>query len=146
MKAQYLLHNAVSDSHHSAVLFLLCSQMLNERRYWTQLATEAVATGVLVVPLAQVTARLLPNNQFAQLFVAGAAFHLIAEATGMNEWYVRHGAASRWDWRSFHRSAHKTSTKARTECQQLLKCSQRCSLVVLPGLRSRPGNASTLVK
>ena len=51
------------------------------------LTLEAVVVGALLVLVFMVTSRymaLLPA-----VFVSGAAFHLLCEATGVNAWYAR---------------------------------------------------------
>ena len=61
--------------------------------YSTQLATEAVAVGGLLVPMYLLTEHFI-KNKMASLFVSGVAFHLICEVTGLNKWYLTHGASS----------------------------------------------------
>lgn len=102
--------------------------------YWTSLAVEAAASGVLLVPVAKISQRLAPNSPLLQLFLAGAAYHLVAEATGINAWYVNHGAASRYDWSCFYGQV-KSSTPDRTtkQCQLLSKSSQPPLLWVARG-------------
>jgi len=61
--------------------------------YATQLATEAVAVGALLIPVFLLVNSQI-KNQSAALFVSGAAFHLLCEVTGLNKWYLTNGASS----------------------------------------------------
>ena len=102
--------------------------------YYTTLVSEAAATGVMLVPVFRLSQRLAPNNPLLQIFLAGAAFHLVAEATGINAWYVQHGAASRHDWSCFYGQV-KTSAPDRSskQCQLLSKSSRSPLLWVARG-------------
>ena len=64
--------------------------------YTQQLALEAATVGALFVPwtyiVSGVLVRLNPRSAVT-MFVAGATFHLLAEATGFNEYYLEHSAA-----------------------------------------------------
>ena len=68
--------------------------------YYSRLATEAAAVGLLLLPLIYIVHKLvkmLPiDARFrpgVTIFVAGAAFHLLAEFSGMNKWYCGNSAA-----------------------------------------------------
>jgi TRAP-type C4-dicarboxylate transport system permease large subunit len=51
------------------------------------LSLEALVVGLLLVILYMVTRRFM--DSVPAVFVSGAAFHLICEATGVNAWYAR---------------------------------------------------------
>lgn len=68
--------------------------------YAKQLALEAVTVGFLFVPWTYVVSGLinrLGTNSLVKMplgiFVAGAGFHLVCEATGLNEYYLTNSAA-----------------------------------------------------
>jgi hypothetical protein len=107
--------------------------MFSARDYWTALAIEAAASGLLVVPVAKISQRWFPNNPLLQLFVAGAACHLIAEATGVNGWYITHGAAARYDWECFYSSAKTSPRDSSKQCQLVSKSSRQPLLWVARG-------------
>ena len=80
--------------------------------YFKQLATEAVVVGGLFVPWMVLwdTVVIKAGGSPAPLvsaFLAGASFHLVAEATGLNEWDLDNSAArlrSLGAWCSRHKS------------------------------------------
>jgi len=51
------------------------------------LTFEAIVVGLLLVLLYTVVRRYM--DTVPAVFVSGAAFHLICEATGVNAWYAR---------------------------------------------------------
>jgi hypothetical protein len=65
--------------------------------YAQQLALEAAAVGAVFVPWSYVVSGLLAKARVrapvAGIFIAGATFHLLAELTGVNAYYLRHSAA-----------------------------------------------------
>jgi hypothetical protein len=64
-------------------------------RYQTQLATEAVTVGAATIGGFLVVRNLMPGSSLlSQLFVTGAGLHLTFEALGLNKWYLTNGAAS----------------------------------------------------
>ena len=73
---------------------------MKQSEYVEQLATEAAAVGALLVPAVMLVSgivELLPLPErfkpAASIFLAGAGFHLAAEASGLNDWYLYHSAA-----------------------------------------------------
>ena len=81
-------------------------------RYYTQLATEAVVVGGVFVPWSLLTDCLLtpavPDSKWRAplvAFLSGSTFHLLAEATGLNTYYLHNSAAhlrdvGRWQHRA----------------------------------------------
>lgn len=102
--------------------------MFSTQDYAASLAVEAAGTGVMLIPVAKLTQRLVPNNPLLQLFLTGAAYHLLAEATGLNAWYVHNGAASRYDWSCFYSQVKTSAPDRPTQCQ-LLSTSSRPPLL-----------------
>ena len=73
--------------------------------YPKQLAIEAVSVGAAFVPFQYIVSGLVARSAIApryqpwvSIFLAGAGFHLVAEATGLNNWYLHHSAASMRDF------------------------------------------------
>jgi len=64
----------------------------------TQLAHEAVTIGAVLTPVYAVVRELVEelnfenerSKDYISVFVAGALFHILAEAAGANEWYIKH--------------------------------------------------------
>lgn len=67
--------------------------------YSKQLAIEAATVGAVFVPWSYLVSGLLARARLgrvqgvASIFIAGATFHLLAEMTGLNEYYLRNSAA-----------------------------------------------------
>jgi hypothetical protein len=67
------------------------------------LTKEAVSVGVLLVPVYAVVRESVRNIQsvnsttqeYTSVFLSGALFHILCEATGINEWYLTNGRASK---------------------------------------------------
>lgn len=69
--------------------------------YRKQLAIEAVTVGATFVPWSYMVSgfvRKVPAlaryDPWISVFISGAGYHLIAEATGLNKWYLFNSAAS----------------------------------------------------
>jgi len=63
--------------------------------YEEQLFTEVVSVGLMTATLSKLIEKVLPKTQpFYRLVLTGMLFHLTAEVTGMNEWYLHNGASS----------------------------------------------------
>jgi hypothetical protein len=67
-----------------------------------ELAKEATEVGALLVPVYAVVREALDgmkfknerNKDYISVFISGALFHIVAEATGVNEWYLTHSRAN----------------------------------------------------
>lgn len=65
-----------------------------QAEYEQLMAQESLFVGVGNVAAFMIVQKALPNiSPLAQVFVAGVLFHLTAEYSGLNEWYLTHGAA-----------------------------------------------------
>jgi hypothetical protein len=73
-----------------------------------QLAEEALGVGALLVPVYAVVRKSVVNyvwrnestREYAAVFLSGALFHVLAEASGLNDWYISNGRAQKkWLWR-----------------------------------------------
>lgn len=75
--------------------------------YEDKLAKEAAFTGALMVPWFYLISNfttafgITQNKEMVDLFVSGATFHLAAEYTGVNRWYLKHSAAHYKKMRKF---------------------------------------------
>ena len=63
--------------------------------YSQQLAIEAATVGAAFIPWTYIVSGVLRRQpqSIVALFVAGASFHLMAEYTGLNDYYLEHSAA-----------------------------------------------------
>ena len=61
----------------------------------SQLAIEAVCVGIGNVMIFNIAKKLFPNNINMQLFASGVLFHLAAEYSGLNDYYVDYKLAER---------------------------------------------------
>lgn len=66
-----------------------------QAEYEQLMAQESLFVGAGNVAAFMIVQKALPNiSPLAQVFVAGVLFHLTAEYSGLNEWYLSHGAAA----------------------------------------------------
>ena len=67
------------------------------------LTKEAVSVGVFLVPVYAIVRESVRSMQsstpltqeYTSVFLSGALFHILCEATGVNEWYLTNGRASK---------------------------------------------------
>lgn len=78
---------------------------MSSRDYYEQLALEAISVGGAFVPLSYIVIGIVGKSRiavrfqpFVSVFIASAGFHLLCEATGLNNWYLHHSAASMLDF------------------------------------------------
>lgn len=63
--------------------------------YETLMAQESLFVGAGNVASFMLVQKLLPKmSPLGQVFLAGVFFHLASEYSGLNEWYLSHGAAA----------------------------------------------------
>lgn len=63
--------------------------------YQQQMATEALFVGTGNVAAFFLVQKMFPKwKPLSQVFLAGVLFHLTSEASGLNEYYLKHGAAT----------------------------------------------------
>lgn len=55
-----------------------------------QLAIEAFCVGIGNIMMFKIVKKLFPNNVNLQLFASGVLFHLTAEYSGLNDYYVQY--------------------------------------------------------
>ena len=91
--------------------------------YGTQLAFEAVSVGALFVPwsyvISGVIGRFPMSNALrmpVSVFVAGAGFHLLCEATGLNDYYLTNSAAHMRHVRKWMASCNSKPKNRKKQC------------------------------
>ena len=69
--------------------------------YQQQLAIEAITVGAAFLPWSYLISGFVAKSSiapqykgYASIFIAGAGFHLVAELSGLNAWYLKHSAAN----------------------------------------------------
>ena len=112
-------------------------------RYFLQLGAEAFFTGLSAIPLIELSSRLT-KQRWVAMFVGAAAYHLLAEAVGMNEWYIFHGAAALRNQHRFKQQQYKGESSSRKECHYLHSASSY--LVSWPSQDTRSTNDSLCVR
>jgi hypothetical protein len=66
--------------------------------YESQLTSEVLSVGALVVVVDNVLQKTLPRaSPTFRLFLTGALIHIGCEFSGLNEWYIKHGAITIWN-------------------------------------------------
>ena len=75
----------LNGSHSGAILFLARVQSV-----FMNVLIEALFVGLILLPLYWVAEKLVGSyGKWVTLFVAGAAFHLLFEVTGLNAYYAK---------------------------------------------------------
>ena len=115
----------------------------NEQAYFIQLGAEVLFTGLTAIPVLHLSSRLTKSPR-AVAFIGAAAYHLIAEGAGLNEWYIFHGAAALRNQFKFNTARNKKEAMSSKGCQYLQ--SPQSSLVRWPSSHTKPTTGFTLVK
>lgn len=70
-------------------------ELQKELAYEQQMAIESLSVGVGNVAAFLIVQKLFPKmSNVTNTFFAGVLFHLVSEMSGLNKWYLTHGAAS----------------------------------------------------
>jgi hypothetical protein len=71
------------------------SDVMTEQQLRFRLYQEAFVVGLGLVPLMFIADDIFPNMpKWGRVVVAGATFHLLAEGSGLNAWYLDNSVAS----------------------------------------------------
>lgn len=91
--------------------------------YAKQLAIEAVSVGALLVPWTLLMSGVInrfPLSDFSKapvtLFISGAGFHLVCEATGLNAYYLKNSAAHMLQVRKWMASCNSKPKSRKKQC------------------------------
>ncbi|NDC23089.1 MAG: hypothetical protein EBZ49_03015 [Proteobacteria bacterium] len=84
--------------------------------YKTRLATEAVFVGATLIPFVMFAESKLTTKPLA-IFLAGASYHLVAEFSGLNSWYLENGASTLCKIQEVYHEAQPTT---RNNTQRLI--------------------------
>ena len=80
-----LCEGSLNRPHSDAVLFLARAQSV-----FMNVLIEAIIVGLVLLPIYWVAETVLGSyGKWVTLFVAGAAFHLLFEVTGLNAYYAK---------------------------------------------------------
>ena len=93
--------------------------MKRQLRYAQQLATEALFVGAIFIPWTNILTLALSNTNapaYVITFLAGSTFHLLAEATGLNAYYLHHSAAQQADVERFMTEKKKPYKHRKPKC------------------------------
>jgi hypothetical protein len=86
------------------------SQSLQLRLY-----QEALVVGLGLVPLMLIADDIFPKMpKWGRVVVAGATFHLLAEGSGLNAWYLDNSVASQSRYADVYSSYHRKDDWAET--------------------------------
>ena len=91
--------------------------------YVEQLAIEAVTVGALFVPWTYIVSGIITQMPLSStikmpisLFVAGAGFHLVAEASGLNDYYLTNSASHMLQVRRWMASCNSKPKNRKKPC------------------------------
>ncbi|NDC55476.1 MAG: hypothetical protein EBZ69_01450 [Alphaproteobacteria bacterium] len=81
--------------------------------YSGRLVVEALIVGATLTPVVMFAESRFENRMIA-ITIAGASYHLIAEFSGLNSWYLKHGAAALLQVQEVHAQASAETAKTST--------------------------------
>lgn len=74
--------------------------------YKRKLANEAIFVGLTLIPFVSFMEDRY-ENKYVAIFLAGALYHLTAEFSGLNDWYLKNGASTLHKINETYETAHQ---------------------------------------